>query len=64
MRTTTDRPVRIGGALLAIVVMSIVAAGLKVAELLEHTPDSHCPACGRTRTTCTCWGPHGAMTDA
>ena len=58
--STTERPIRIGGALLAIVVMSIVAAGLKLAELLEHTPDTYCPACGRTRTTCTCWGTEGA----
>ncbi len=63
MSATTERPIRIGGAILAIVVMSIVAAGLKLAELLERAPDSHCPACGRVRTTCTCWGPHGATTD-
>lgn len=43
MRATVDRPVRISGALFAIVIMSIVAIGLKVAEMLEQRP--HLPAC-------------------
>lgn len=60
MSATTDRPVRTSGAVVAIIVMSIVAVGLKIAELLEHNPGDHCPACGRTRLACTCWGADGA----
>lgn len=61
--STIERPATIAGVALMFVVSAIVAIGLGVARLLEHVPDSHCPACGRTRTTCTCWGPHGVMVD-
>ena len=63
MRATLERPATIAGVAVMFVVSAIVAIGLGAARLLEHTPDSHCPACGRTRTTCTCWGPHGVMVD-
>lgn len=62
--STIERPATIAGVALMFVITGVVAIGLGVARLLEHAPDSHCPACGRTRTTCTCWGPHGATTDA
>lgn len=62
--STVERPATIAGVTLMFIVSAIVAIGLGVARLLEHAPDSHCPACGRTRSTCTCWGRHGATTDA
>lgn len=61
--STIERPATIAGVAVMFVVTGIVAIGLGVARLLEHAPDSHCPACGRTRSTCTCWGPHGVMVD-
>ena len=59
--TTTDRPTSIAGIALMFLVSAIVAIGLAVARLLERAPDSHCPACGRPITACTCWTPGGAL---
>ena len=53
--STIERPATIAGVALAFVITGIVAIGLGVARLLEHSPDSHCPACGRPITICDCW---------
>jgi len=53
--STIERPATIAGVAVMFVVTGIVAIGLGVARLLEHAPDSHCPACGRPITICDCW---------